>query len=485
MRFSPRLPRALNSIVPSIEHFLSKTESSRLIGLNNEIKTSDINFVTQPVSVNTLAALSSSFLLISLSRSFSSDSDQSASKKRSKMNFLLGLIATTAIIAPQDDQVKLNNVVIVRVWLPDISKNRIGHVSLETIDSTSTSTYISLWPSEDYKTAIFRDLDHDIKQEGGFPDEVVLLEKLDIQVINKRYREFLMRPKELAYKLVSTEYNCGAYALAFLKEGGISTFLPPSSPNLFTFIGNKYDRRNIWQYFSADFVTTPAKVLSIANAAKQEMNNSPAPEILQREMDYIRFFRDKSWPNKYENQTNTYLDAGNWIKVHIWTAAISAKISLITRSNVGHVSVETPNFYASIWPNWQAQSGNRRNNGIKTPVPAYETRTYQDDCSGEGKEPETYVFRSLDGEKISDENKLMRREWTLKGNKFPTGAESCSSASYRLLKAGGINKLSWHCAWLDYRKTFWPLEPHDLKKCVVSAKEAEKDAEPKSFKPSF
>lgn len=200
----------------------------------------------------------------------------------------------------------------------------------------------------------------------------------------------------------------------------------------------------------------------------------------------------------------------NWVTARVWQAR-DANCNLTTpeavmtgkgtqenkesdqrcQPRVGHASVETENLYSSFWP---AEEASKRNGGIKTPVSGTNNDLLRTDINSEGGEATTEVtFYSLNKSAIGREFRQMRSEnknYVMKPSPLLTvyynqkNSDNCTTAAYRLLKAGGINELSKEkCAPLANK--YIAMSPNELQECIRTAKENELKQHPEtaSFNP--
>lgn len=143
------------------------------------------------------------------------------------------------------------------------------------------------------------------------------------------------------------------------------------------------------------------------------------------------------------------LNQQDYVIVRIW---LSEKMG---GANVGHVSLETPKVYMSLWP------GGRGSNKLITAIfenrPAHFMRKYSEDYEAEGRAPEQVVtLYSLYTERMERKfNQLYKkyRSWTVLGSQVLLNlrnSQSCSGLAYEVLLAGGITRML-------YRKndSFW------------------------------
>lgn len=178
----------------------------------------------------------------------------------------------------------------------------------------------------------------------------------------------------------------------------------------------------------------------------------------------------------------------NYVIVRVW-------LSRLDQQEVGHVSLETPNEYISVWPSaaLQKREGSPTGLQVQREIESFvgelrelrlrdtETaasdlfnealgeikvayNTFPQDIDAEGRPPDTEILlRHLDVEKIEDYIRDVLRprlnHWTLSGDTFSlqgilnkyfflfddgdsdTPAQSCASVVFNLLQIGGIGKL--------------------------------------------
>lgn len=151
----------------------------------------------------------------------------------------------------------------------------------------------------------------------------------------------------------------------------------------------------------------------------------------------------------FQALTNEELDIksleANRIIVNIWTSGFNQKTPGET---VGHVSVQTPRNYMSLWPKqahhpFEQSALDSEPGGIVRPV-THELPDYDTDLKYENRPPEkVFCFYKLDVTAIErefDTVKSTLKGWSLLG--VCENCESCVSLAYRLLQAGGIEKLA-------------------------------------------
>lgn len=152
----------------------------------------------------------------------------------------------------------------------------------------------------------------------------------------------------------------------------------------------------------------------------------------------------------------------NRVVIRVWPSNLkevaTGKVSIKERE-VGHVSIETPNCYMSLWP--QGVEGKIRQYVSTYPASFHESyvkdiKVETDNSPYASKQdlptslslPSTIVcLYSLDVEAMEARFRdivSVLKGWTLMGNQFLVNkgnAHSCASLAYTLLQAGGIYKL--------------------------------------------
>lgn len=138
----------------------------------------------------------------------------------------------------------------------------------------------------------------------------------------------------------------------------------------------------------------------------------------------------------------------NRVIIRIWCSGLSGG------ANVGHISIETPNAYMSLWPDDPRKdkelSKETRNLGLLAAINKEFKQDADEDYLAEGRVAEKIIcLYSLDIQAIEARFKEIYsdpnfRGWTLLGNNILLNrgnAHSCASLAYTLLKAGGIYEL--------------------------------------------
>ncbi len=200
-----------------------------------------------------------------------------------------------------------------------------------------------------------------------------------------------------------------------------------------------------------------------------------------------------------ENQKQQAIQANIWLPVDKEGNRIDKLFGFLKAifkgeaRGVGHTSVHIGNAnYASFWPNKPVNFTDVR--GVKKPVPATIDVAYTRDKYEEGnreylREPDlAEKFQTLDTtamlhelEKMREDIKTLDLQYVGKPSfmitQFYGMHANCSSATYRLLRAGGINKLSDKCRMLEPSLTnpFLPISPMNLYHCVKDAKHKENE----------
>lgn len=133
------------------------------------------------------------------------------------------------------------------------------------------------------------------------------------------------------------------------------------------------------------------------------------------------------------------------VVVNIWTSAGNPNHR---GHNVGHVSIQTPNQYMSLWPRQArgdepAAKGNE-GLGFFKGISHELLPDYKKDEEYEGRPPEVrlcfYSLNTTDMEREFDRVKDTLKGWSLLG--LEKKSESCASLAWHLLQAGGIGKLA-------------------------------------------
>ncbi len=143
--------------------------------------------------------------------------------------------------------------------------------------------------------------------------------------------------------------------------------------------------------------------------------------------------RIRIWKSGY------FLENGNFKHTTVGFALLKG-IGPLRRANIGHVSLETRDFYASLWPEQLTVLNKHKiQDGVSSDLEA--------DLASEGRAPDHLV----DMETLNLTNMLIELEKFESQNKYhlvggnkvfnANNAASCSSLAYSLLIAGGIRKL--------------------------------------------
>ncbi len=140
--------------------------------------------------------------------------------------------------------------------------------------------------------------------------------------------------------------------------------------------------------------------------------------------------------------------------------------------NLGHVSVETRDFYASLWPD-----GIDVFNKLKPQEGYSKTSNPRDDELAEGKPPDHLVdLHTLDVVAIKEELDRFvgtgSKYHVIGRNRFfrELGANSCSGLAHDLLTKGGIDKLASRTHLI---RDFVVTTPNNLISLVLEAKDKE------------
>jgi len=189
--------------------------------------------------------------------------------------------------------------------------------------------------------------------------------------------------------------------------------------------------------------------------------------------------------NFYRYQDNSNPKPDNWVNIHVWQSTTvkgshKGAIKIIKEpikgkdiGNVGHVSIETANIYASLWP---AEPKELKEPVMGTNSPSLKTDMNKDH---ENKKPDiSLTLYSLNKPMLEKKHKerINHMDWKITGDTGRSGqnVHSCASYAYSLLKAGGINELSYKCANLNqFFKSPMPIEPNDIAECIKAAKKNE------------
>lgn len=151
--------------------------------------------------------------------------------------------------------------------------------------------------------------------------------------------------------------------------------------------------------------------------------------------------------------------------------------------NVGHISIQTPNRYMSLWPNNKDQGL-----GVLLPIQPEFKVNADADIEEEGRVPEKlYCLYSLDVTAMEAQFDVIKsnqsfKGWVLIGDNLllnKGNAHSCSSLAYKVLLAGDIYSLLSH----GYSSNFSSITSPDLLDAALSkAKQTEFASYPNSKK---
>lgn len=122
--------------------------------------------------------------------------------------------------------------------------------------------------------------------------------------------------------------------------------------------------------------------------------------------------------------------------IRIWTSEYNLG------DGVGHISIQTPNNYMSLWPKGHPSKGLMQYFEVR----AYDLlQEFKHDVTLEERDPEFVVcLYSIEFEKIEDKFREFKKKlqgWTLLGSNrlLNSGsAESCATLALSLLRAGGL-----------------------------------------------
>ncbi|MFN7097045.1 MAG: hypothetical protein ACK4PR_05765 [Gammaproteobacteria bacterium] len=186
---------------------------------------------------------------------------------------------------------------------------------------------------------------------------------------------------------------------------------------------------------------------------------SAKDSILSRDSKITRV---RIWRSGYFDSNN------NFVHTNVVTSFLSS-FKLGRQSNIGHVSIETKDLYASLWP-----EGIDIFNKLKPQDSNSESSSPTKDEGAEGRPADHLVdFETLDVDAIKQalDNyiKLGPKYHLIGRNRFfkELNANSCSGLGYDLLKQGGIDKLIMNRHFL---RDFIVTTPHNLADLVIAAK---------------
>ncbi len=279
------------------------------------------------------------------------------------------------------------------------------------------------------------------------PHHVVRFQNLDSKKIKDWFENFMQisKPSSVTDNVHNYEVTNGCdFLYNLLMRSGIRTLIPR-------------------EYSIRDYVlVTPnnlsAMLLRAGLVDEQRTKHSDVMLLGDPLLTRIRI-----WNSGYFAEDNSFVHS------NIPSALIKTIIQNPNKvSNVGHVSVETKGFYASLWP-----SNLTIFNKLK--IHDGENSTIKQDIVFEGRPPDCMIdFCSLDVLAISKAIEKHVASSTEKSNGvyhlMGIHANSCSTLAYQLLVAGGIRKLApFHCKKLD----FSIVTPNNLAKMILRAKETE------------
>lgn len=167
-------------------------------------------------------------------------------------------------------------------------------------------------------------------------------------------------------------------------------------------------------------------------------------------------------------QSGYFLEDGTFQRTSVGYALLKS-IGLFRRANIGHVSIETKDFYASLWPE-QLTIMN------KYKIQGSEKADIEIDLASEGRPPDYLVdLETLNLSNMQEELKKFEAHnnyHAIGANKVfnANNAASCSSLAYSLLIAGEIRKLvpsTWSI------RDYVLVTPNNLVHMVLKAKENE------------
>ena len=180
----------------------------------------------------------------------------------------------------------------------------------------------------------------------------------------------------------------------------------------------------------------------------------------------------------------------NIVIVRVWNSGLKGGES------VGHISIETPSAYVSLWPDDprkdKERSTDSRNLGVLGSVQHDFVKSADDDIRNEDNRPpeKIYCLYTLDVSAIEARfNKISTdsdfKGWTLLGDNLLINrgnAHSCASLAYTLLKAGGLYQI---ISRLHSSRVSSVVTPDQLAEVVKKAKQAELHIEPVTQKFTF
>lgn len=162
--------------------------------------------------------------------------------------------------------------------------------------------------------------------------------------------------------------------------------------------------------------------------------------------------------------------AADRVIIRVWTSRYNREHK---GENVGHISLQTPNRYMSLWP---TSLGKQQGLGIFKPINHELKDDYQADLDEERRDPEvTICLYTLDHSRMEeyyDTAACQLKGWALIGRKLvnQNSAASCSSLAYDVLKAGGIYDM---ISALHSSRFSSVVTPDDLATVIKAAKRYE------------
>lgn len=188
--------------------------------------------------------------------------------------------------------------------------------------------------------------------------------------------------------------------------------------------------------------------------------------------------------------------------VRIWTSSLNRTAP---GEGVGHISIETFNYYMSLWP--ASQPGQAAPRFFEERPPHFMANYQGDFVAEENRAPErVFCLYSLDSKEMEKQFATLKsaisawaitgsnnvsaalreytKGWTIRGENVLTAGqyakESCASLAYKILKAGGLYELisTMHSSSISIIST-----PDELARLMLLAKQEElsKCTETKDF----
>lgn len=172
------------------------------------------------------------------------------------------------------------------------------------------------------------------------------------------------------------------------------------------------------------------------------MENKMLRKIFMNKPDEENWVKFRFWIPKRQMSTLSEPSAENdesddVSKNHTEKQLIGASIGKEAQGNVGHVSIETINIYASLWPN------DDDGIGLRTKHDPLFITSPEVDIRLEGREPDYEItLYTLNAKAIEDkfnELKTQTKYWSLLGK--GKNENSCASQTLALSQAGGLTRM--------------------------------------------